>query len=92
MAVINDGPLKDFRGHKDGMTVFERNGKVLIKSAHQDQPRRLSRKQLLIRERQSHNNALWRAIKETGKVFFSRARIPYTTVSCPSTCFPLYLI
>ena len=74
MAVINDGPLKDFRGHKDGMTVFERNGKVLIKSAHQDQPRRLSRKQLLIRERQSHNNALWRAIKETGKVFFFKGK------------------
>ena len=74
MAVINGGPLLDFRGHIDDMTVFERDGKVLIKSAHQDQPRRLSRKQLLVRERQSHNNALWRAIKETGKVFFCKGK------------------
>ena len=74
MAIINDGPLKDFRGHIGEMTVFERDGKVLIKSAHQDQPRRLSRKQLLIRERQSHNNALWRAIKETGKIFFFKGK------------------
>lgn len=77
MAIINGGPLQDFRGHIDGMTVYERNGKVLIKSAHQDQPVRRSRKQMLTRERQSHNNALWRAIKETGKIFFKVEKTQY---------------
>ena len=81
MAEIIDGPLKGVRGHIKGMTIYERNGKKLINTTHQDQPFRRSRKQMPIRERQSHNNALWRAIKETGKeLFFKGKNTQYNTL------------
>lgn len=74
MAEIIDGPFKEVRGHINGMTISERNGKVFMNPTLQNQPIRRSRKQLLIRERQSHNNALWRAVKETGKVLFFKGK------------------
>lgn len=74
MAIINEGPLKGARGHIGNFTIIQRNGKTIIRQRHIEQPRRLSRKQLLVRERQSHNNALWRAIKETGKIFFCKGK------------------
>lgn len=77
MAEIHDGPLKGLRGHIGDLTIIQRNGKTIARPRHIKQPRRLSRKQLLIRERQSHNNALWRAIKETGKVYFNGDKTPY---------------
>lgn len=77
MAEIHDGPLKGLNGHIGDLTIIQRNGKTFARLRHIDQPRSLSRKQLLIRERQSHNNALWRAIKETGKVYFKGKKAPY---------------
>lgn len=44
--------------------------------AHIEQPHRLSRKQLAVRQRQSHNNALWRALKESKHVFFEGSKSP----------------
>ena len=51
------------------MTAYTRNGKKYLRVAHTRQPRRLSRKQLMVRERQGHNNALWRALKATNQVY-----------------------
>ncbi len=65
--VTND--ILGIEGKLSGTTTYIRNGKKYVRMAHSHQPRRLSRKQLFIRERQSHNNALWRALKFTGHVF-----------------------
>ena len=51
------------------LTAYVRNGKKYWRVAHNRKTRRLSRKQLAIRERQSHNNALWRALKNTEHVY-----------------------
>ena len=56
-------------GRVGGLTTYIRNGKKYVRVSTSHQPRRLSRKQLLVRERQSHNNALWRALKASGHVF-----------------------
>jgi hypothetical protein len=56
-------------GRIGSLTAYVRNGKKYWRVAHNRKNRRLSRKQLAIRERQSHNNALWRALKETEHVY-----------------------
>ena len=57
MARVN-GLLEDVEGQLNGLTLYKRNGKTFVRPSHIRQPHRLSRKQLLLRERQSHNNAL----------------------------------
>lgn len=71
------GILENIEGHLGGLTVYKRNKKTFVRLSHIQQPRRLSRKQLLLRERQSHNNALWRALKATGRVFFDGDKPAY---------------
>ena len=56
-------------GRVGGLTTYIRNGKKYVRVSTSHQPRRLSRQQLQVRERQSHNNALWRALKASGHVF-----------------------
>ena len=56
-------------GRIDSFTVYTRNGKKYIRVAHNKKTRRLTCKQLAVRERQSHNNALWRALKNCGQVY-----------------------
>jgi hypothetical protein len=68
MAKLEDDIL-GIQGRIGQMTAYTRNGKKYLRVAHTHQPRRLSRKQLMVRERQSHNNALWRALKETNQVY-----------------------
>ena len=83
------GMLENVRGHIAGMTVYERHGDTFIKPTKINQPQRLSRKQLLLRERQSHNNALWRAIKETGEVYFKGEKAPYNRFMSINTNSPV---
>ena len=72
------GILEDLHGRlDDNITICHRGDKTFTRPAHIRQPHRLSRKQLLIRERQSHNNALWRALKETGHVYFEANKPAY---------------
>ena len=71
------GVLENIEGHLDVLTFYRRDGATFVRPRHIYQPRRLSRGQLLIRERQSHNNALWRALKRTGHLFFEGGRAPY---------------
>ena len=52
------------------MTFYKRNKKNFVRPRHIHQPRRLSRKQLRQRELLAHNNALWRALKQTKRVYF----------------------
>ena len=72
------GILENLHGQLDNSTtICHRNGKAFTRPAHIRQPRRLSREQLPIRERQSHNNALWRALKTTKQVYFEGENTAY---------------
>ena len=64
-----ENDIMGIEGRVGGLTTYIRNGKKYVRVSTSHQPRRLSRKQLLVRERQSHNNALWRALKDSGHVF-----------------------
>ena len=64
-----ENDIMGIEGRVGGLTTYIRNGKDYVRVSTSHQPRRLSRKQLLVRERQSHNNALWRALKDSGHVF-----------------------
>ena len=77
MARITKGLLTGLEGKLDGMTIYKRGENLFVRPSHIRQPRRLSRKQLVIRERQSHNNALWRALKKTGMIYFDGDKSPY---------------
>lgn len=77
MAQIK-GILEDLHGRlNDNFTICHRGDTTFTRPAHIRQPHRLSRMQLLIRERQSHNNALWRALKATGHVYFMTRKPAY---------------
>ena len=53
-----ENDIMGIEGRVGGLTTYIRNGKKYVRVSTSHQPRRLSRKQLLVRERQSHNNAL----------------------------------
>lgn len=76
-------------GHVGGLTVYKRDGKSYVRQTQIHQPRRLSRKQLMLRERQSHNNALWRALRATGRVYFDGDKAPYYRFMSVNTCSPV---
>lgn len=71
------GILENMEGQLENLTFYKRGGTTFVRPRHIRQPRRLSRGQLLVRERLSHNNALWRALKRTGHVFFEGNKAPY---------------
>ena len=64
-----DNDIMGIDGRVGGLTTYIRNGKKYVRISTSRQPRRLSRQQLMVRERQSHNNALWRALKASGQVY-----------------------
>lgn len=70
MAEIKECPLKDMRGHLGKATIYQRGGQTFIRETHIEQPYRLSRKQLVLREQIAHNNILWRRLKTTGRTYF----------------------
>lgn len=69
--------MENVEGQLDNLLFYKRGDKTFVRPKHIRQPRRLSRSQLTIRERQSHNNALWRALKATGMTFFKGENSPY---------------
>lgn len=69
MARQNNNDILGIEGRVGPLTAYVRNGKKYWRVAHNRKTRRLSRKQLAVRERQSHNNALWRALKATEQVY-----------------------
>ena len=70
MAEIKEGLLKDMRGHLGKATIYQRGGKTFIRETKIEQPHRLSRKQLVLREQIAHNNILWRRLKSTSRTYF----------------------
>lgn len=64
-------------GQLGEMTFYEKNGKTFARPKHIHQPRRLSRSQLAQREKQSHNNKLWRVIGDAEELYFEGGTGPY---------------
>lgn len=77
MAEVTHGLLKNIEGHLDDMTIYKRGGKIFARPSKIHQPRRLSRKQLALREQITHNNILWRSLKATGYTYFEGGADPY---------------
>lgn len=81
--------MENVEGHLEGLTVYKRDGKAYVRVSHIHQPRRLSRKQLMLRERQSHNNVVWRALKATRRVYFDGDKAPYYRFMSVNTFSPV---
>lgn len=64
-------------GQLGEMTFYQKNGKTFARPKHIHQPRRLSRKQLEQREKQSHNNILWRVLKDANELYIEGGTGPY---------------
>ncbi len=65
------------QGRLGELTIYKRNGKLFVRQKHIRQPRRLSRKQLAMRERLAHNNRLWRTIRMARELLFEGGAGPY---------------
>ena len=85
------GSLENLEGRYDNnITIYKRNGKTFTRKAHIRQPRRLTPKKLLSQERQGHNNAVWRALKETGRVYMEGGEnAPYNHFMSINTVAPV---
>lgn len=64
-------------GQLGGMTFYQKNGKTFTRPKHIHQPRSLSRSQLAQREKQSHNNKLWRVLGDAEELYFEGGTGPY---------------
>lgn len=84
------GILKNFQGKLDNcISIRKRTNGSSTYPAHIEQPRRLSRRQLAMRERQSHNNVLWRALKETKQVYIEGGKDAYHRFMALNTECPI---
>lgn len=88
MAEITGGFLKDVEGHLDGITIYKWGGKTFMRPTHIKQPRRLSRKQLALREQIAHNNILWRRLKATQHTYFEGGVDSYRCFMSVNTLSP----
>ena len=88
MAKVTGGILKNVEGHVDGTTIYKRGGKTFIRPTHIHQPRRLSRKQLALREQIAHNNVLWRRLKATHHTYFEGGVDAYRRFMSVNTLSP----
>jgi hypothetical protein len=88
MAEITKGLLKDVEGHLGDVTIYKRGGKTFVRPSHIRQPRRLSRKQLALREQIAHNNILWRRLKATRHTYFEGGVDAYRSFMSLNTLSP----
>ena len=93
-----DGNMLNIVGRlkKAGLSFYERGGKVIVRSAQSHQPRRMSRKQFALRQRMTHNNALWRALDKKKKTFFEGGSSPChrfrsINTDCPAVYLTKYM-
>ena len=89
MAEVTGGILKYVEGHLADMTVYKRGGKTFMRPTHIHQPRRLSRKQLALREQIAHNNILWRRLKATHHTCFEGGVDAYRRFMSINTLSPI---
>lgn len=64
-------------GQLGEMSFYKKNGKTFVRPKHIHQPRSLSRGQLAQREKQSHNNNLWRVLKDAEELYIEGGTGPY---------------
>ena len=89
MAEVTGGILKNVEGHLDDVTIYKRGGKTFMRPTHIRQPRRLSRKQLALREQIAHNNVLWRMLKATHHTYFEGGVDAYRRFMSVNTLSPI---
>lgn len=71
------GIFEHMEGRLEGITIYKKNGKTIIRCAHNSRkPRSMSRKQFAQRQRMTHNNALWKVLSQTDRVFFEGGSSP----------------
>lgn len=54
---------------KSGLTVYQRNGKMVARSAHSDEKRSNTRKQFVARQRMKHSMQLWSVMRRCNPCF-----------------------
>lgn len=64
MGLMLNGSLK-----QSGVTFYTRNGKMIARSAHSNQPERRSQGQFVVRQRMKHTTALWGELKVLDPMF-----------------------
>lgn len=71
MATIKNNGL-NFTGRlkKSGITIYNRNGKTVARTATSYQPKRRTRKQFVARQQLSHSSRLWTMLKWSGETLF----------------------
>ena len=89
MAEVIKGLLSEIEGHLGDNTIYMRGNKTFIRPSHIRQPRRLSRKQLVLREQIAHNNILWRSLKATGHTYFEGGVDAYRRFMSVNTLSPV---
>ena len=71
MATIKKNGLNiKGRLEQDGITIYTRNGKTVIRSATSYQPKRRTRKQFVARQQMLHSCRLWTMLKYAGTPLF----------------------
>jgi len=68
MAIVNNDLLQ-LSGQTGQFTFYQKNGKTIMRPAHSNQPRSMTLKQFILRQRLTHNNALWKKLQDTKMVF-----------------------
>lgn len=71
MATINNNGL-NFTGRlkKSGITIYNRNGQTVARTATSYQPKRRTRKQFVARQQLSHSSRLWTMLRWSGETLF----------------------
>ena len=81
------------RSEKAGVTVYRRGEKMVMRSAHSEQPLRRTRAQFEARQRLGHSIGLWRMLSWAGKPMFAGGKNPYArfrslAMSLPTVYLP----
>ena len=72
MGLLINGSLK-----QSGVTFYLRNGQMVVRSAHSEQPKRRTRAQFVARQQLTHSCRLWRRFKSAGEPLFEKTPTAY---------------
>lgn len=71
-GLLISGSLK-----KSGVTLYMRDGQMIVRSAHSDQPKRRTRAQFVARQQLAHSCRLWRQLTWAGEPLFEKTPTAY---------------
>lgn len=72
------GLMINGRLKKSGVTFYTRNGQMIARTAHSDQPHSRTRGQFVARQQLIHSCRLWRKLKWAGEPAFATEQSPYS--------------